>query len=1361
MTCPITLFRRNAPYFVASFLLLNGLNANGAPPSWWQDENYPLIDAAANPENLGIANIGQAKCMAMYALEALRNSAPMIAAQVENDLVGPGKPIATWELPVTDEERERQYAPLLLGQLKSIAAPFYTRLNATAPTWLANERTVNHMPATGTFFPWTSTSADDANRAPAAIGQLKSVFCLHFETLEAALNPDLDGDGLTNAEEAELGTDPLKADTDGDGISDFDENLAETDPFSAEPETSSIVATAVPTGAPTQIAPVTAEFRASSDGKGLPKKLKSGFGLIGRWDFEELLPPSGNLPFRFDDKAGNRAANAYGVQVSDDGMVSKSANHPAKNFSTIPASLLNNRTTYSVSFWAAVSPGSISPDKGTGLFTHHRYLNVTVPASKLTIDVNGVWLQKNGDQITLHAGSYIYNSKPNAYSPPSSKIAGISVNVASGQLDDGAFHHYVMIRSGAKTTLYVDGEKIGQATYNSAVISPDSYAGISVGRLYGLSPQISPTQPPNPTGLIGKIDRLRVWSRALTASEAASIYHQDIDEDGLWDITEARTLLWRDNNNNGIAEAGEKTYQSNPFVWQPWNSDTDDDELSDIQEQNLGTNIVNPDTDGDLLPDGWEFKYSSPGTINRANANSAQAIAEATSVIGYLDPRSYDSDADPDGDGVSNLDEYRNNTNPRKKDTDGDGTNDGVEIYGRDGNPNTDDTSDPNDAADGGNTIPATERFSVLLGVGDQSGSQSEDYILNCYHIDPASGKEVRVYTLRSGGYGQYKEETKSIFKRGGSYTFQIAWKGTNNNKVAQTSTSPADGPDFDYTFKVQPQGNNNGTLMDSWDLVSKSVSSPITAVMASDVAITASEFKEKFENKRVALVNLKVDWESVYGDASLSDHVDTWLGQANGKRWFPDQPNPNASGGRDLVGVRITGGLPNMPIWLQSLDVDDSTNDAIIDTNGDPGFDNSIEGFESPGVARWGAFQIPASELLGRASGILGASGSMLAKLRVGISAGNNYRVAATIKARSELSLLHTDPADSNQSKYVSVISTQKPTFEGAITPTLTIWRRLWLEIDTMKSRSSPPFGEEDWYPTNVTSITSGTTTEQGIPSSKYKVGAPCWDCNFSTGVPMPSYDEFENGWLINSTTNIAVPVQKVFIAPNNDRIIRVLENPGLAGSYTLLDDDDTGYPPGINLTMPVSAAAIDYPYLCAKFAPGFIEVVSANGYNSTSEVPFELFRGVLSTKWNESRDIPQSKYLWSSLAVLGYQPLTGFLLRTEDKDPDTEPASSGNTDKISLNVCSQIYVEVIRDELAGSLRNPAMPAAQKNTLLHNHFNLTIAHEIGHVPGDRRFDSHSEGGIMVDGGSSGSDTDFRSATFARFRKSIIWSPSE
>ena len=48
---------------------------------------------------------------------------------------------------------------------------------------------------------------------------------------------------------------------------------------------------------------------------------------------------------------------------------------------------------------------------------------------------------------------------------------------------------------------------------------------------------------------------------------------------------------------------------------------------------------------------------------------------------------------DPDGDGLSNLDEFSNGTDPRNPDTDGDGLSDGAEVHTYGSNPNNADTS--------------------------------------------------------------------------------------------------------------------------------------------------------------------------------------------------------------------------------------------------------------------------------------------------------------------------------------------------------------------------------------------------------------------------------------------------------------------------------------------------------------------------------------------------------------------------------------------------------------------------------------------------------------------------------------------
>jgi hypothetical protein len=68
--------------------------------------------------------------------------------------------------------------------------------------------------------------------------------------------------------------------------------------------------------------------------------------------------------------------------------------------------------------------------------------------------------------------------------------------------------------------------------------------------------------------------------------------------------------------------------------------DSDSDQLRDWEEFILGTSESSWDSDGDLMPDGWEYTY-------------------------MLDPFTDDSGDDNDGDGVSNFDEYINGTNPQ------------------------------------------------------------------------------------------------------------------------------------------------------------------------------------------------------------------------------------------------------------------------------------------------------------------------------------------------------------------------------------------------------------------------------------------------------------------------------------------------------------------------------------------------------------------------------------------------------------------------------------------------------------------------------------------------------------------------
>lgn len=1186
---------------------------------------------------------------------------------------------------------------------------------------------------------------------------------------------DSDGDNVSDWDELQLGLNPNLVDSDGDTLADGAEIQAGLNPKHPDTDLDGIRDNL-------DSAPLDNAALADRDGANLSQSLNEG--LLGRWDFEgsgpagtllvstpETVPPSkgaidisGNGAF-WDGldvwpiaasgmpwKCLHLTGTAAHARLPMDRLITGSAN-----------SYRFNSRSQTWAMWinferlAGSQPNTPGPlDTSTGrrtLFSigMDETLSSNNPGSRPLVqcyfDGKGTANNSSDNRLVISTWQSGLETILTSWSVPAN-------------LDDGQWHHIAVrfIDQDGPTGRYhawFDGGAFDPA-------QPSEHAGGTFDYTLNSAPHpwcyLGRFMKFLPNGGLGhevlgaRIDRLRVYLKPLTATDVAGLYNQDIDRDGLFDRTEARSRFWRDLNQDKIDQQSETTFPVDPFRWDAEDSDHDRDGLTSLQEQALlplPTDPWKPDTDGDLLPDGWEVQYG----LNPRSNTDQYSDSEPSSAGG------------PDG--LTNLAEYMWGTNPKARDTDGDGTPDGQEV----GPPGSSPPSHPNDPRDGGQPIPSDEKLTIKIAVGDESGSHSEDYVVECRRIDPETGAELHVYTVRSGGFGQFSNPAAgySMFRKGDTHTFQLKWQGTKNTISA--SGSPNDGPDYDFTFRVEPQGDHGAILIDSWDKQNGAVDvgKPLQGTGLNNVATNEAEFRTKIEDRRVALAAIRLEWESVYSDASFIPHIDPWTSMENGKAWFADSPDPTIHEFRDVVAVRITGGLPNTAFWFRSFDVDDSTSDswdfddialsALIDTNGPNGGDNSTRGSEVVGVPTYGRVLDPAGGVsyFGRFSGKLDSSGGMLMQMRVGTTPGNNYRAAVTLRSSEELELLHTDNGLDPQ-KLVTSVTAQNPGFEGAISPVLTIWRRLWVEIDTMTSDLSPPQGEENWIHGNVNSIGVGTP----LPN-----GTPLFDCVFNGQIDR-SFDEFDNGWLI-SASGSATSILDLIQWPTGEAVVRVNASPSGVGAYTLLDDDNSGLPSSLVPMLP--RYSIDYEYLQEKFNLAFLKISDASEFNDSKEITFALNKSAGPPfSWNNESDLSDLDEHWVAHVVFGYQPNEGEdgdgSIIDEDGNLTNEPRTSGGTPQfLGISRGSLVYVETCRDAFSGMLTSSAPGAHEIGVeLFTREIELLVAHEMGHMPG--RFGDamgelwnfhHDEEGIMTAGGNSGNDADFEPITIARFRRAERW----
>jgi parallel beta-helix repeat protein len=442
------------------------------------------------------------------------------------------------------------------------------------------------------------------------------------------LDPDTDDDGVKDGDEIAAGTDPLDSDSDDDGLSDSEEDALGTDPLAADSD-----GDGMPDGweVDNGLDPLTYGANTDSDGDGLSDSQEYAAGtdpwdddsdddgMEDGWESENGLDPAKN------DASGD---------ADGDGLT----NLKEYNLGTDPQDVDSDNDGASDGDEVAAGTDPLDPDRdGDGLPNSWESDNGLDP-TKADTDGDGFSDAEDdddGDGLT-NLEEYQNGTDPGDSDSDSDGLSDYwEVTYSLDPLTNDASED-------------PDGDGLDNLAEYDAGTNPnsDDTDSDNMPDAWELEYNLDPTVYDASSDLDG--DGVTNYREYLAGSDP---YDFDTDNDGMpdgWEI---------DNSLDPVSAAGVDGAAGDP----------DGDGAGNWFEYTKGTDpwVFNSeyiDTDGDGMSDEWEQLYGFEW----------EAIVGAASPYGATD--------DVDGDGLENLAEYLNGSNPTNTDTDADGWTDYQEV---------------------------------------------------------------------------------------------------------------------------------------------------------------------------------------------------------------------------------------------------------------------------------------------------------------------------------------------------------------------------------------------------------------------------------------------------------------------------------------------------------------------------------------------------------------------------------------------------------------------------------------------------------------------------------------------------------